>query len=209
MTIKIIIADDHQIMIDGIASILDSEIGIEILGVASNGLELVQMLDKGMRPDVILTDIRMPIMDGISATKVLHQAHPKIPILALSMYEQAQDVQEMIDAGAQGYIIKNAGKQEMIDAIYALHSGHEYFSKDLPISHSPKVNQKNKAKQNLTRREKEIISLIMRDRTSLQIAAELHISKHTVDTHRKNIHKKLSIQTTGGLIRYGLENLTE
>lgn len=205
MTIKIIIADDHQLFIDGIKSILKIEIGVTFIGEAKDGLELLNLVEKGDKPNVILTDIRMPVMDGIVATRVLSKKYPNIPILALSMFDQESDVIEMMEAGASGYIVKNAGKEEMLEAIYTLHRKEQYFSKELrgKLFHYQKSNVGDK--KALTRREKEIVSLIAKGRTSVQISQELNISKLTVDTHRKNIHKKLGIASNAGLVRYALE----
>lgn len=206
MTIKIIIADDHQLFIDGIKSILSTELGITFIGQAKDGLELINLVEKGdEKPDVILTDIRMPVMDGIVATRVLSKKYPKIPILALSMFDQEADVIDMLDAGVSGYIVKNAGKEEMLEAIYTLHRKKQYFSKELKGRLFHYQKDKGEKKKLLTRREKEIVSLIAKGRTSLQISQELNISKLTVDTHRKNIHKKLRIISNAGLVRYALE----
>lgn len=204
MTIRVIIADDHQLFIDGIKSILNQEIGIEIIAEANNGHELIKHLDNNVIPDVILTDIRMPVIDGITATKAISKKYPNIPILALSMYNQESDAIEMIDAGAKGYIVKNAGKLEMLEAIYALHNRKSYFSKEIhdKIKDYEKKVDSNKT---LTKREKQILQLIARGRTSMAISQELNISKLTVDTHRKNIHKKLHIDTNAGLIKFALK----
>ena len=205
MTIKIVIADDHQLFIDGIKSILSSEIGITITGEAKNGLELLNLIESGEKPNVILTDIRMPIMSGIVATRIISKKYPSIPILALSMYNQEADVVDMVEAGASGYLVKNAGKKEMLEAIYAVHNKKQYFSKELRGKLSYDLKSKSITKRELTPREKEIVILISKGRTSVQIAQELNISKLTVDTHRKNIHKKLGISSNAGLVRYALE----
>jgi len=206
MNIEVIITDDHQLFIDGIKSILKTEIGISIIGEANDGLQLIKLLDKGLNPDVILMDIRMPVMDGITTTRVLAKDHSDIAVLALSMYDQESDVIEMMEAGAKGYIVKNAGKKEMLEAIYALHSKRSYFSKKIKDSLKHYHERKNSKSRTLTRRETQIIDLIGKGRTSQQIAVELCISKLTVDTHRKNIHKKLRIATNAGLIKYALSH---
>lgn len=208
MKVKIIIADDHQLFIDGIKSILQSQIDITIIGEANNGLELIRLVEKGVQPNIILTDIRMPVMDGISATRILTKEYPKIPILALSMYDQQIDVIEMIEAGAKGYITKNVQKKELIHAIHELLHGKQYFSKNLEID--PKeflALNTHKVDQKLTRREYEILALLIKGRTTLQMAEELKLSKFTIDTHRKNIHKKVGIKSNVGLVNYALNHL--
>lgn len=208
MRIKVVIADDHQLFIDGIKSILSKEIGIAIIGEAKNGLELIKLLDQPTKPDVIITDIRMPIIDGITATRILSKDHPKIPILALSMYDQEADVIEMLVAGAKGYVTKNVEKDELLTAIQKLVNGAYYFSKNLPNSIQEWYNKGDaSAHQKLTRRENEILELIAKGRSTLQIAQQLKISKFTIDTHRKNIHKKLGIKSNTGLVNYVLKKI--
>lgn len=205
MKIKIAIADDHQLFIDGIKSILSNELDISIIAEAGNGLELIKLVENGPQPDIVITDIRMPVMDGISATKVLTKEFPKIPVLALTMYDQSADVLEMLEAGAKGYVTKDAQKQELIAAIHLLIAGGRYFSKNLPENFN-NWGENESEEIGLTRREKEILALLSKGRTTIQIARELKLSKFTIDTHRKNIHKKLGIKSNAGLVRYAMEN---
>ena len=208
MNIDIIIADDHQLFIDGLKSILASEIGITIIGEANNGLEVIKLIENGLLPDIVLTDIRMPIVDGIAVTKMLTQEHPNISVLAVSMYDQRIDVMEMMQAGAKGYVTKDVEKKELILAIHTLMKGELYFSKNLPDNMKDWFEAENNPKEkNLTRREKEILQLLVKGRTSLEMADQLKISRYTIDTHRKNIHKKLGIKTNTGLVKYGLTKL--
>ncbi|MDN5217002.1 response regulator transcription factor [Fulvivirgaceae bacterium BMA12] len=206
--IKILLADDHQMFIDGIKSIIEGEIGIAVIGEANNGVQVIKAVEN-QKPDVILMDIRMPVMDGVAATRYLSKHFPEIPILALSMFDQEEDVIEMLEAGAFGYIIKNTGKQELIAAINAVMSKQHYYSKSL----SGKIEEWLKTMQHreqytLTKREREIIILVAHGKSSQQIANNLKISKFTVDTHRKNIHQKLGIKSNTGLVKYVMENLT-
>ena len=209
MIINIIIADDHQLFIDGIKSILNKSIDIKTIGEAKNGLEVIKLLENGMKPDVILTDIRMPIMDGISLTKIVSQDYPDIKVLALSMYDQTADVIDMLNAGAKGYVTKNVEKKELIKALNTIIKDKFFFSENLPkdIYNWFKAGQVSTKKNTLTKREIEILNLVAKGRTSIQIAKELSLSKFTVDTHRKNIHKKLGIKTNTGLVNYTLKNL--
>ena len=205
--IRVAIADDHQMFIDGIRSILEGVRNITIVAEAKDGVELIKAVEKH-EPDVILTDIRMPGMDGIAATKYLTENYSAIPVLALSMFEQEEDVIDMLKAGASGYIIKKAGKEELVTAIQKLVNHDEYYSPS--ISGKVKSWMKNpgyagKASP-ITKRERQILKLIANGKTSQQIASSLKISKYTVDTHRKNIHKKLDIKSNTGLVKYVLEN---
>jgi len=208
MNIKIIIADDHKLFIDGLKSILSKEIGITIIGEANNGLEIIKLLENNYQPDIILTDIRMPIIDGISLTKILTKEYPNIPVMALSMYDQSADVIEMLEAGAKGYLTKVVEKKELIQAIHAVVKGEYYFDKNLPKDIEGWFNKEHNSNTKiLTRREKEILQLITKGRTTLQIAHQLKLSRFTIDTHRKNIHQKLGIKTNTGLVNYALKKL--
>lgn len=208
MKIKIIIADDHQLFIDGIQLILSKAIDIETIGEANNGLEVLKLLKNELQPDIIITDIRMPQMDGISLTKTISKEFPKIRVLALSMYDQSEDVIEMLDAGAKGYVTKNVEKTELISAINTLMKGDYFFSKSLPGDIQNWFNREKLTPKEpeLTKREKEILNLIAKGRTSIQMAKQLKLSKYTIDTHRKNIHKKLNIKSNTGLVKYVIEN---
>jgi len=208
MNIKVIIADDHQLFIDGIRSILSGELGISIIEQASNGLELIKLIESGIKPDIIITDIRMPIMDGIAATRVLTKDFPNIPILALTMFDQSADVYEMLEAGAKGYVTKEVNQSELVLAINTIVSGKKYFSSKLPNDFENWfLSNSNDEKVALTKREKEILIMLSRGRTTMQMALELKLSKFTIDTHRKNIHKKLGIRSNAGLINYALNYL--
>lgn len=208
--IKAVIADDHQMFIDGIRSILENVSDITIVGEAKDGLELIKSVEK-FTPDIVLTDIRMPGMDGIAAVKYLSENFPKIPVLALSMFDQEEEIVEMLKAGASGYIIKKAGKDELVTAINKLVNHGHYYSSSI----SEKVNKwlENpdvvESSSPLTKREREILKLIANGKTSQQIARTLKISKYTVDTHRKNIHKKLDIKSNTGLVKYVMENFND
>ena len=210
MKIKVAIADDHKLFIDGIKSILAKEINISIVSEAANGLELIKAIENGPLPDIIVTDIRMPVMDGIAATRILTKKYPYIPVLALTMYDQSADVIEMLEAGAKGYVTKEVEKQELILALNCLMVGKKYFSKNLPDDFSTWFMETSDEKEiTLTRREKEILELVAKGRTTLQMAQELKLSKFTIDTHRKNIHKKLGIKSNTGLVNYALKNLDQ
>lgn len=208
MKIKVAIADDHKLFVDGIKSIFSNQIDIYIVTEATNGLELINALEKGPLPNIIVTDIRMPVMDGIAATRILTKKYPNIPVLALTMFDQSADVIEMLEAGAKGFITKEADIQELIQAMKSLLNGKSYFSKSLPKDIDTLAPDRlNKEEIVLTRREKEILGLIAKGRTTLQMATELKLSKFTIDTHRKNIHKKLGIKSNTGLVNYALKNL--
>lgn len=206
--IKAVIADDHQMFIDGIRSILENVSDITIEAEAKDGLDLIKAVEK-FTPDIVLTDIRMPGMDGIAAAKYLTPHFPNIPILALSMFDEEEEVIEMLKAGASGYIIKKAGKEELVTAIKKLVNRGSYYSSAISGNVNKWLNNPdyNENSSPLTKREREILKLIGNGKTSKQIAKKLKISKYTVDTHRKNIHKKLDIKSNTGLVKYVMDNL--
>lgn len=209
MAINVAIADDHQMFIDGIRSILDGVSDISIIAEAKDGLELIKAVEKEL-PDVVLTDIRMPGMDGIAAVKYLSENYSHIPVLALSMFDQEEEVIDMLKAGAAGYIIKKAGKDELVTAIHKLVNRGQYYSPSISAKVNKWLENPEMIEQAtpLTKRERQILKLIADGKTSQQIANSLKISKYTVDTHRKNIHKKLDIKTNTGLVKYVMENFS-
>jgi len=201
--IRLAIAEDHQSLIDGISLLLEYEDDISIIGTANDGEELLKIVEL-KRPSVVLTDIRMPKLDGIEATKRIKKGHPEIKILAFSMFDQLDAIQQMLDAGASGYILKNSSLTEVLNAIRTVAKGETYFDANINTN---VLNPENKSKKKglLTKRQIEILELIALGKTSREIADELFIGVHTVDTHRKNMVRILGLQGKGELMRYALE----
>ncbi|MGA8853632.1 MAG: response regulator transcription factor [Christiangramia sp.] len=199
--IRLVIAEDHIALIDGIKVFFQYEEDIEFLGFAGNGKELIDLVEQ-KRPNIVITDIRMPILDGIQATKQILKNHPEIKVLAFTMFDQDNAVQQMLDAGAKGYILKNASLKELLFAIRKVHSGEVYY--DPNINADSKDNSAEK-KPILTRRQQEILKLVGQGKTNQEIAEALFIGKTTVETHRKNMIRKLNLQGAGELLRYALE----
>lgn len=201
--IRLAIAEDHQSLIDGILLMLEAEDNITIVGTANNGKELLKII-KQKQPDVVLTDIRMPIMDGIEATKKIKKEYPDTKVLAFTMFEQVEAVEQMIQVGASGYVLKNSSLQQVIDAINTVISGNLYLDANIDTN-SLNLNNSNKKKGLLTKRQKQILELIGQGKTSREIAEQLFIGIHTVDTHRKNMVQILGLKGKGELLRYALE----
>lgn len=197
MIIKVGIVDDHQLFIDGIKSILSSAVDIDVVIEANDGIVFLQKIAT-TKVDIVLSDIRMPRMDGLDLTKHLVKEYPEIKVLILSMFDQPADIKEAIKAGAKGYIPKNIGKEKLIETIRKIVRGNYHFPNKVDAQNETSLDK-------LTKREQQIIRLIAKGRTSFEISEELHISKLTVDTHRKNMHKKLGIQTSAGLMKYGID----
>jgi len=198
--IRIIIAEDHQALIDGIKLSLKTEIDIQVIGEANDGEELIKLV-RLKRPDVVITDIRMPKCDGITATRTIKAEFPNIHIIAFSMFDQYEAVAQMRDAGASGYILKNSPLAKLVEAIRTVVKNVSFFDNKI-------AGEKSKIDEDYTlmsKREKQIIRLIGEGKTSHEISDILDIGKATVDTHRKNILKKLSLQGKSDLVRFAIE----
>jgi len=207
--IKVVFAEDHQALIDGVQSFFESNEEIQIIGTANNGEELVELVKK-LKPDVVITDIRMPILDGIAATAQIKKKYPKINVLAFSMFDQPKAVNQMLKAGAHGYILKNSGLKIMKEAIRAVAKGKKYFDPNVILNlEKDKKNKKIQKKGVLSRREKQIMGLIAEGKKSIEISEALFITKFTVDTHRKNMIRKLGLASNTDLMKIAVEKKYE
>lgn len=207
--INIIIADDHQMFIDGIKSLLERQQDIVIVGEALNGTDLMTIL-RQVKADIVLMDIKMPGMDGVEATRQIRKEHMDVKVLALTMYNTREFVASLLGAGASGYILKNTGKQELLAAIHALKNGSTYFSeavtKQIMESMQGKRSSVFDGMIELTAREKEVLKLIAQEFTSQEIAGKLFLSINTIETHRKNLLSKLNLKNTAGLVKYAMQH---
>lgn len=197
MPVKVFIADDHYMIVEGIHSLLKEEAGIEWMGHAMNASSCMAFLSK-QQPDVILLDINMPDKSGIELCTEIKAAYPAVQILGLSSYNQLSYISKMLENGASGYLLKNAGKQEILEAIETVMTGKKYLSNEAAAVIR---ENRNKAVPVLTRREKEVLSLIAEGYTNNQIAEKLFISAATVDTHRTSLLSKFEVKNTASLIR--------
>ncbi|GAA4062263.1 response regulator transcription factor [Flavobacterium cheonanense] len=197
--ITLVIAEDHQALIDGIRSFLEYEEDITVLGEANDGEMLIDLVRK-KQPQIVLTDIRMPKCDGICATKTIKKEFPNTKIIAFSMFDQAEAIHQMKDAGVSGYIMKNSSLKKVLEAIRIVAKNGIYFDDSITTT-----DVTSKEEIVLSTREKEILRLIGEGKTSQEIADILFIGKSTVDTHRKNILKKMNIQGKTDLIRFAVE----
>lgn len=198
--IRIVIAEDHQALIDGIKLALEFEEGITVIGEANDGEALIELV-RLKQPDVVITDIRMPKCDGISATRIIKKEFPTIHVIGFSMFDQPQAMIQMKDAGASGYIMKNSSLSKVVEAIRIVAQNKTFFDENI-ISDRNAVTQEELV---LSKREIEIVRLIGEGKTSAEISEILFIGKSTVDTHRKNILKKLNIHGKTDLMRYAVE----
>lgn len=200
--IRLAIAEDHQSLIDGIKLLLEYEDDIEIIGTANDGEDLLKLV-RLKQPNVVITDIRMPKVDGISATKQIKKEFPHTKVLGFTMFDQQDAIQQMLEAGASGYLLKNSPLEEVLNAVRAVHNGNTYFDANINVITEDDSNKKTKGI--LTKRQIEILELIAQGKTSREIADELFIGVHTVDTHRKNMVRILGLQGKGELLRYALD----
>ena len=198
---NIFIVDDHFMIIEGIRSLLINEPLVNIIGHASSASSCMAFLKKQL-PDIILMDINLPDKSGIDLCKEVKQNYPSVLILGLSTFNQESFISKMIENGASGYILKNAGKKELIEALETVNSGKTFLSNE-----ATKILRKaEKSKLPvLTRREKEVITLIAEGLTNAEIANKLFISASTVDTHRTNLLEKFEVKNTAALIKIAVE----
>ena len=207
--LRIAIADDHQIVIDGLKHMLESEPGVDVVGEANDGGQLVALLQR-TQVDVVLLDIDMPVMNGIAACRKLTKTHPDIKIVALTMMQEASIIRKMLEAGAVGYLMKNTGQQELLACLEAVRSGKTYYSRAVSDVILNDMSGSNKTATTqfprLSRREKQILRLIVDEMTTGEIAEQLNISFGTVETHRRNIMHKLGARNAVGMVRIALEN---
>ncbi|WP_025742585.1 response regulator transcription factor [Aquimarina pacifica] len=202
--ITVAIAEDHQCLIDGVELLLRYEDEISIVGMANDGEELLSIVRK-KQPKIVLMDIRMPKIDGIAATKIIKKEFPHIKIIAFSMFDQEDAVRQMVVAGAKGYLLKNSPLEEVLTAIHEVIKGNTYYDATIdPSFFSEKKTQRVK-KQLLSKSEREILTLIGQGKTSSEIAAIRFNSVSTIETHRKNIIRKLGLKGKGELLRYAIE----
>lgn len=206
--IKLLIADDHTMFLQGIISLLEQEQNITIVGKAINGIEALKIV-KNTDIDFIILDITMPEMDGIQLSKILKKNHPNIKILIVSTHSNVMVISRLIRIGVNGYLLKNAEKEDLLKAINTIASGENYFAEELQEKHfinSTKIEKQISNLTELSSREKEILILIAQEYNTAEIAEKTFISLNTVNTHRRNLLSKLNAKNTAGLVKYAVEN---
>ncbi len=208
--IKIILTDDHQLFRDGIKSLLEDTTDIIVIGEASNEQELTGILNKEL-PDIIILDITLPCTSGIEITKKIKNKYPEINILILSMHNDDEFVINALEAGAKGYLPKDINKDELLEAIYTINNGDEYYNKEISKIFLKKYLTRNRAglegkNSILTNREIEIVKLVSEGYKNQEIAEKLFISIRTVDVHKNNIMKKLKLKSTIEIVKFAIKN---
>ena len=209
--ITLVIADDHEIFRDGLAMMLSKQSHITLQGQAEDGRELIQLV-KDKNPDIVLSDIKMPRMDGIEATKLLSAQFPAVKIIALSMFDEENLIIEMLEAGAKGYLLKNADKLEILEAIQTVYEDNVFYCRHTTAKLASMIVKskfnpyRKKEPVVFSDREKEIIRLICHQCTAQQIGDKLFISKRTVEGYRTKILEKMNVRNTAGVVVYALKN---
>lgn len=214
MSIRVLLADDHSMMREGLRFILERAADVEVVGEAENGRTVLEMADR-LKPDVVVMDIGMADLNGVEATRRLRAGHPKIKVIGLSMYSDKRYVLGMLEAGASGYVFKGAAGTELVRAIEAAGRGRKYLSSQITdVVVDSYVERQfpagNTAYSALGNREREVLQLLAEGKTSKEIASRLRISPATVETHRRNIMKKLNLHSIAELTKYAIrEGITQ
>ncbi len=208
--IRVVLADDHRMMREGIRALLEREDDIEVVGEAADGREAVRLTTQ-LCPDVVVMDVSMPLLNGIEATRQIRRDCPGARVLTLTVHETKDYVAQLLAAGASGYIIKRAGGDELVSAIRAVQRGEAFLHPSIAklviedYVRRLKAGEGLSAQEVLTDREREILQLIAEGYTNREIADSLHLSIKTVQNHRSNIMHKLDLHDRGELIKYAIQ----
>ncbi len=206
--LRLVLVDDHQMFLDGLSLILSTDESLELVGAFDDALKAFNSIDN-LKPDILITDMNMPEMDGLELTNKMKARYPNVKILVLSMHKDRETVSNIVNSEADGYILKNSNKSDLIKAIRNVGDGGTYYSNEIiPIimDRYQKLEKRIAAEQLLSDREKEVVALIAQEYNNDQIADKLFISKRTVETHRKNMMAKTGVNTTVGLLKYAVRN---
>lgn len=202
--IKIILADDHQILLDGIRAILEQDEELEVVGTAANGLQVLELLKK-QSADVLLLDLMMPMMDGLETTMHVQKQFPDVKILILTTNDEGSIITSIFKRGATGYLLKNASQDILIQGIKDAYKGKKVLSPHLTTKMIESLNEQSKPKPNgipkITRRELEVIKLIAKEYTTQEIADTLFVSTNTVATHKRNLFVKMDVKNSVGMVK--------
>lgn len=212
--IRVILADDHELVRYGLKMVLEGDPDIQLIGEASDGQETLELIEKDA-PDVLIVDIRMPLMNGLEVTRHVKKTHPDMKVLVLTMHDDSEYILKALEYGADGYLLKDTNKHEFIKAIHMVQEGQKYFSGDISStivnsylhaahrSDTPAVSTTSIAKESyqLTRRELQILGMIYEGISNKEIAEKLNKSVRTIETHRFNIMKKLEVNNITELLK--------
>lgn len=208
---RILVAEDHRILLDGIALLLSSIDGVEVVSKHTNGRQVLTALELDSAIDVVVSDVQMPVMGGIELTLQLRERFPHVKICLLTVADQPEAIKEALRAGANGYVLKNAERSELETALTMIAGGTKFYSEQvmMKLAHETgielTIDPDRPHKIAITQRELDVLRLIAQELSGTQIAEKLFISPTTVETHRKHLMQKLGVQTTIGLVKYAIK----
>jgi len=209
--IRVVTADDHEIFREGLEVLFKKQNDIELAGEAVNGKQLVEITER-LLPDIVLTDIKMPVMDGIQATKIITEKFPQVGVIALSMFEDENLIVDMLEAGARGYLIKNAHKHEVIAAIRAVYNQESYFCNHTSMKLAKLIGRsrfslfKDNMRSEFSEKEKEVIQLICEEFSNKEISIKFHLSIRTIEGYREKILEKMKVKNSAGIVVYAIKH---
>lgn len=205
---KVLLADDHQILLDGIKAILEQDEALQVVGTATNGLEVLDFLKKN-EVDVLLLDLQMPVMDGLETTLHVRKNYPEVKILMLTTNDEGSIITSIFSMGANGYLLKNASKEYLIQGIKDAHNGKKVLSPHLTAKMIESLTEKPKTDGSsipkITKREVEVIKLIAKEYTTQEIADALFVSTNTVATHKRNLFVKMEVKNSVGMVKKAVD----
>ncbi|MFT4024631.1 MAG: response regulator transcription factor [Flavihumibacter sp.] len=211
MPTRLLLADDHELLRMGFRAILRKLPDIEVTDEAADGVELLEKAIQ-LKPDVIITDINMPHMDGIEATRLINARLPDLPVIALTMFEDDSLLLDMLEAGARGYVLKNTGKDEILRAIQTVMAGRPYYCDKTSARLATLIGKsrfkpcRQKERLDFTEREAEIIALLCRECSNKEVSEKLGVSQRTVESHRERIFEKMGVRNIAGLVVFAIKN---
>ena len=208
MTITVLIADDHALMRDGLRAILERENGIEVVAIAANGRETV-LEARRLNPDIVLMDIVMPELSGIEAAAQIRDHCESTRVIILSMHSTVEHIFRALQAGALGYLLKGSAGSEVVEAVRAVHAGKRYLTRkvsDVVVDGYVREHRASSPLESLSPREREIMLLVVKGRSSSEIADALHLSPKTVETHRSRLMEKLGVENVVGLVKFAVQH---
>lgn len=211
-SIKILIADDHPLVAESLGMLLDLQEDLEVIGTVNNGWQALNFVESA-QPDIIIADLQMPLLNGISMTMRLREKYPKVKVILLTMSEEATDIKEGLQAGIYAYVMKSAERPELLQAIETVSNGQKYFSEkivkklaEIPNPENPSGYSTLNDEVPLTPRELEIVRLVLQNKSSVEISEKLFLALNTVHTHRRNLMKKIGVNTSIGLMQWAIKH---
>jgi DNA-binding NarL/FixJ family response regulator len=210
-SLRLVVADDHPLMRRGICGLLEAEPGWEVVAKASNGREAIDAVSKS-KPDVLVIDLAMPELNGLTATREILRLFPKLGVVLLTMHNTDQSVREVLESGARGYVLKSDAEQDLVAAVKAVAAGKPFFTANITeivlkgYLNRTATSEPAKALSGLTTRERQVVQLLVEGKGNKDVALAMRLSVKTVEAHRSNINRKLAIRTTSDLVRYAVRN---